>query len=281
MQLKKNPHSLIFLHIPKTAGVTFGDFLARFYHPDVRSRYKTEVPLNEYYFQIYTRRKTLRLLRGHFPFGLHRFIKPPFLYLTFLRDPIERSISLYYFFKEWEDSPIYEQVRKMTFEEFLESRITQFSDNGMVRQLSGVGNEQIYGQCTQEMLETAKQNLSKYFLIGLVEEFDKSLALFADLLGWPDIAYEKRNVTSSRPKKREVSEETLQIIKKYNQLDIELYKFGKELFSKQLLSPKEFLSSRQSVDNKAKESVYLFFGKRILAIIKKKIFQQTKKQKDI
>ncbi|RLD07527.1 MAG: hypothetical protein DRI32_00670 [Chloroflexi bacterium] len=233
INIKTKPHTLIFLHIPKTAGVTFGEFLAKQYSETEMARYKTIVPLSEYYWQIYQHRDEFRFLRGHFPFGLHQFVRSPFLYLTFLRDPIDRATSLYYFFKEWDESPIYEKVRKMSFIEFMESGISFFADNGQVRLLSGAGNKQAYGECTREMLTAAKENLEQYFLVGLVEEFDKSLQFFAEVLGWSDTHYEKQNVTSNRPAKEEIPQETLAIIKKYNQLDLELYEFAKKLFSRQ------------------------------------------------
>ena len=42
------------------------------------------------------RRKALRMVMGHFAFGLHDMIDGSKTYLTILRDPVERILSLYF-----------------------------------------------------------------------------------------------------------------------------------------------------------------------------------------
>ncbi len=245
---KERLHTVIFLHIPKTAGVTFGSILTRIYRPEEIATYRMKFPLDSYYASVYAKRKQLHLLRGHFTFGAHRFVVAPFVYLTFLRDPIDRVISLYYFYREWKDGPLYKDVQKISLEEFVTSGITRLADNGMVRQLSGVGSHVRYGSCTQETLQQAKENLERYFLVGLVQEFDRSIEIFSSLLGWQIPEYQPRNVTKNRPKRDEISAQTLAVLEKYNQLDKELYRFGVELYRKQCADPQAFFQSKQQYD---------------------------------
>ncbi len=43
------------------------------------------------------KRNKIRCLKGHMPFGLHKYLLNSSVYLTVLREPIERVISHYYF----------------------------------------------------------------------------------------------------------------------------------------------------------------------------------------
>ena len=80
-----------------------------------------------------------------------------------------------------------------------------------------------------------KRNLAKYFsAVGVTEEFDRSLMLMKRILGWRTPFYTKQNVNQHRPRKENVPLETLRVIQAYNELDIELYSYARELFRKQV-----------------------------------------------
>jgi len=100
--------------------------------------------------------------------------------------------------------------------------------------LSGYGDDVPYGECSGEMLEQAKYNLNKFFIaVGITEKFDESLILFKERLKWKRYpVYLKLRRTPNKPSLNEISKETLQIIEKYNELDIELYEFAKRMFAK-------------------------------------------------
>src|SRR5687768_14239089 len=87
---------LVFVHIPKTAGVTFSTILAGFYQPGVYSIYST-AEIAKFQQLTEAQRGTYELLQGHFPYGIHDYIPRPTQYITFLRDPVARVVSLYYF----------------------------------------------------------------------------------------------------------------------------------------------------------------------------------------
>jgi len=50
---------------------------------------------------------SIRFIRGHFEFGVHKYLYRPYTYITMLRHPIERAISWYYFVKQNPDSVFY------------------------------------------------------------------------------------------------------------------------------------------------------------------------------
>jgi hypothetical protein len=85
------------------------------------------------------------------------------------------------------------------------------------------------------MLPVAKKNLREHFsVVGLTEEFDLSLLLMKGVFAWKIPFYLRRNVTRQRPRKEEISEATLRVIRDYNKFDMELYDYGKSLFRQQL-----------------------------------------------
>jgi hypothetical protein len=82
-------------------------------------------------------------------------------------------------------------------------------------------------------LERAKENLRKHFLVGLTEEFDASLRLMRQRFGWDVKSYTKKNVTRRKPSVETLDAETRGLLEQANALDLELYRFARELFETQ------------------------------------------------
>jgi hypothetical protein len=91
---------LIFLHIPKTAGTSFNHILRDIYgksfyrvKPGGKWRKAKRLPVST------------RCVTGHMPYGIHKKWKlEDFQYVTLLRYPVDRIISLWWFKKEYSDS---------------------------------------------------------------------------------------------------------------------------------------------------------------------------------
>ena len=43
----------------------------------------------------------MQVFKGHMPFGIHKRLPQDYTYITFLRDPIERVVSAYYFARNY------------------------------------------------------------------------------------------------------------------------------------------------------------------------------------
>jgi hypothetical protein len=83
------------------------------------------------------------------------------------------------------------------------------------------------------MLEEAKDNLKNRFaVVGLQEYFPQSLELTARTMGWSNTTVPEINRAPEKSKASEKNEATIELIRSMNELDIELYDFGKELFFK-------------------------------------------------
>jgi hypothetical protein len=165
-------------------------------------------------------RRDLRAVVGHFWFGLHEHVARPSVYVTLLRDPIERVVSLYYYAKLHETMSLEEFVRTPPFKEV---------DNDQTRRIAGLNPA--VGACTRAMLDTARENLRRRFaVVGTTERFEETLALLNSRLGWSrEVVSYPRNVNAARPPSSAFSHETIELVRARNELDFELWRYASEL----------------------------------------------------
>lgn len=254
--MKLNP-VIIYLHIPKVGGSTlekiiyshlhldktnivdsFGDgfhlIYSGIYHfkPNISAGFFKEenfcVPDK---IKMILSREDLRAVLGHCWFGIHEYISKPSIYITLLRNPIERIVSLYHhlinwpWVKDWESK----SSEGMTLEEFVIKAPYSEIDNDQTRRISGLDPD--IGKCTKATLKVAKENLRKHFsLVGVTERFNETLILLKRNLGWEqEILYYPKLVNKNRPSASSLPKQTLDAIRERNELDIELYEFANSL----------------------------------------------------
>ena len=95
--MRTTDHCLVFIHIPKTAGQTL-HFVAlrRFPQQETIHSNILDRPVSEEMEKIpMSERSRARLVWGHIPYGVHRYIPRRCGYLTVLREPTARVISVY------------------------------------------------------------------------------------------------------------------------------------------------------------------------------------------
>lgn len=238
--------TVIFLHIPKTAGVTIRQIIKRQY-PENAMYYGDHLSPQEI-ANVFTSlpedyKAQLQMIWGHLIFGVHQHLSTDATYFTFLRDPIERTISHYYYIlgrpHEFEIAQ-YLRENNIGFQEALERELILDIQNVQTRMLAGLPYDHPPHTYTQEHLETAMHNLSNHVaVVGLVEQFDASVLLLKKAFGWGNVFYNRQNKTPQRPYRGEISPETIALIKKENELDIKLYEFAQQLFAKQLAQQNE------------------------------------------
>lgn len=284
--------TLLFLHIPKTAGITFRRVLEKII--GIERSVEILCPVSTYTFRPANEdpeisveefrrhpmnvQNKIRLMEGHFRYGVHKFIGSSCQYVTFLRDPIDRFVSNYYYQigKDW--GVVHERVKKefRDFDDYMEHGIERghFHPSPVTRWLCDM--DVVDDRTTPEdTFRMATENIKNDFLwVGICESFDESMLTLKKKMNWNHSpVYSKENKTRKRPGQNEVSAKTFELIRKEHSYDYLLFnnmqeqlrqniaEYGAD-FQKDLAHFKEmcsiFQQSRSFVDNgddKAAENV--------------------------
>jgi hypothetical protein len=239
VQESRDNTAVIFLHIPKTAGTTLLEILDRQYPPESIFSLGVVVQksIAEFKDMDEESRGKIRLLRGHMGYGLHEFFPGPTQYFTLLRDPVARVISHFNFIRRTPDHYLHERVvtGDLTLHALLQKSYAQMLNDAQVRLISGVWSDPFVGEVTPAMLEIAKTHLADSFaVVGLTEQFDKTLLLLKETFNWPaSVTYLRQNVTQNGLTMDSLPAETIERIRQFNRQDQALYEFGRELFKEQ------------------------------------------------
>ncbi len=201
--------ALIFDHLHKCAGSTLR--IAIHYGFDGLFSAYLLSSWRELYAELPRCRKDKFAVVGHAALGLHEYLPPgcEAYYITILREPIDRLISAYRFFRAW-------YATASSPEEF----IRRSHANYLVYRLG-------YGD-----LERAKDRLLNFYhLFGLTERFDDFLLMLKARTGLDFRGCHAYNRTETT---RQTSPELVAELRRQNELDIEFYQWACELFDRRM-----------------------------------------------
>jgi hypothetical protein len=224
----------IFLHIQKTAGTTITEAVRRHYRNDIVSH-------GDYLSRDAASLKRTAFISGHFGFEYSRQFMEGRYSFTFLRDPVERVLSLYYFSRTRDpgEYPIYRAAHEMDLAEYLRAGfdredIKAYVWNQQAWQVACGWNDpqqrQISDFTSEQILERAKAHLTKFNYIGFAESFaTDSKAILADLNVPTFKSLVPANVTPQRPHRNDLTATTISLAEELTSLDAALYEHAKEL----------------------------------------------------
>jgi hypothetical protein len=216
----------LFLHVPKTGGMTTLTALKWVYGPRwVYPLPKEDDRLDPWFEQNAPGQiPSGAVLAGHVTYGVHRRFERPCRYLTLLRHPLRRFVSHYYHRALFPES----RLGRMSLREFAESDAPIATANRQTRFLSGREPD----TAPQEALAAAKAHLRRdHVAFGVTERFDDSLLYFQQRLDWsrPPF-YVRRKVNPDRPPLEALPDNTLALLRRRHRLDRALYRWARPRF---------------------------------------------------
>jgi hypothetical protein len=226
------PTHYIFNHIPKTGGNTLLTICRRNLAAVEISPHLTE---HEIRLMPAARFEHFTLVAGHFSILTQAGFCRSRYSMTLLRDPILRIASAYTYWRlAAEHNPVTSKAKELSFADF----VLYFIDSPAIVQnpytyhFAGIGRDfPRYPADASALLAAAKDNLAAFDFIGICDEFERSARLLCGELGWQlPLPIPHDNRTSSQDKLGGIDPQTMEMLRDYNRLDVELYAYGVNLF---------------------------------------------------
>ncbi|CAO3363221.1 sulfotransferase family 2 domain-containing protein [Azospirillum melinis] len=189
----------LFLHIPKCGGSSIRTLITQNYAKNRTIGFGgnwDEIIWFRCTPELYKRRYSI--VHGHFPWNMHFGLSSNFRYFTFLRDPVTRHFSDYFYQKFWEDAPLHQEITDNAIS--IEQWATIFSakpqlSNCLVRYIA---DDLFSPSLLPGSVDLAFSRLqSEMAAFGIVERFHESVLLIGRALGWRNVLFEVRNVNAT------------------------------------------------------------------------------------
>lgn len=235
---------LVFLHLPKTGGLSVNDALRRSFgvrHADVRSLDGSGQWITPRDVQVSKRLVPgLRSISSHRICPNHHLEETDWKWFTFLREPVARTISEYQFYRAHLGGDL-------SLEGYIESQ--------------GLRNLQVVRVAGSENIDLAMTLIQERFaFVGLMEQFDLSMELLSRTLGAEGIdpRFVRKNVARHHDIADTIraDESQMQVIRNVVQLDTQLFEMVRDqvlpAFAQQFgLSPSDSVASHEMDDNRS------------------------------
>lgn len=185
-----------FVHLPSCGGTTFWTILRMAYGQKNTRRF-TKIKRNqrEYLKNLISDQaaEMPRAVGGHVFYPVANDVFPDRQFITFLRHPVERAISVYH-------RKVRNQIWDGTDANDARGLIDFWRSRPVANQLSTYFSPSPDRPGTvDEVVETVSDRLAGF---GLMENFDQSLFLLAEALGWDRVpVYVRRNIGGNKPAK--------------------------------------------------------------------------------
>lgn len=239
--------TLHFLHIPKTAGRSVRAYLEN------RFDWGLSFPgtvLPDMYGKPAGELARWRLFCGHYGRYIHRLLPTRPVEITFLRDPVARSVSHYRDLKRREGTWLHKFVNEHSFDEFVMDPVTSTEVMNLQTRFLALDDidEDYFGYSRQReddleglvakftgeaLFDRAAAHLESMPFVGLQERFDESLALLAATFGWAPPGEAPRVNTAQAPfDSSSISDRAMERLREITALDQRLYDLAAARFAR-------------------------------------------------
>ncbi|MBX2977778.1 MAG: sulfotransferase family 2 domain-containing protein [Flavobacteriales bacterium] len=242
------PFTLVYEHVPKTAGSTMHGIIGRQYRGATQFKVAStererRASIQGFEAMSQQERDSLDLLSGHCALTVEHLVNRPKRYITFMRDPYQQFKSGFYYIRRAHWNQHHQDLIKMKdLREYLDYRVERGVDNMQTRYLSGVLDAvappepggRVERSVDEALFNKASAWLARMDHVGLTESFDASILLMQQGLGWKrHCHYQVQNRTKDRPDPalEEGLEERFRSVYRW---DLQLYAQAKARFERDL-----------------------------------------------
>jgi hypothetical protein len=165
------------------------------------------------------------VVMGHFSYSVHRMLGVAPCYVTVLREPIARVVSLYRYWRANPDPAVAAYFKAgISLHDFVTKEITEQTNNHMCRMIAGIPPEAGLSLNEQWLLELAIHNLKRHYaLVGTQERLPEFIVALGRQLNWGAVDVPRINESTGDPVK--LDDRTRKVIADRNALDIKLYEY--------------------------------------------------------
>jgi len=246
-KLEKTNKQLIYYHIPKTGGTTICNILNNLFKSSFRIKGS---PTNErggnsaFEFFCSNKKKILNsnfdFIYGHFQYCISNYF-PNRLSITTLRNPVERCISHYNMIVERNLLD-----RGTGIEECFKKNL--IPSNMITQIFSGNNNADL--KINNNKLDVALSNITKNIdYLFDIKDIANLLNLIISLYNMPNLFFQK--LQQSKKNYFAKDEKSIDIIKKYNEFDIEMYSY---------LNKNKYFTEITNLNRKRTKSDYFIYS---------------------